>query len=151
MALLLARVDGLAAAAANEPPPLTLIRVLDGFSLVGCCGMGGSADGALVFTARRELENAYNSCQPSQLHVSRWDGAAAQLGAPQPLSIAGLPPQAAQAMLCDFDTIYHPAFGYAATLTWKEDEITAATALLHSRDGRQWQVVQRLEPAPQAH
>ena len=149
MALLLARVDGLAAAAASEPPPLTLMRVLDGFSLVGCCGMGGSADGALVFTARRELENAYNSCQPSQLHVSRWDGAAAQLGAPQPLSIAGLPPQAAQAMLRDFDAIYHPAFGYAATLTWKEDEITAATALLHSRDGRQWQVVQRLEPAPE--
>ena len=149
MALLLARVDGLAAAAANEPPPLTLMRVLDGFSLVDCCGMGGSADGALVFTARRELENAYNSCQPSQLHVSRWDGAAAQLGAPQPLSIAGLPPQAAQAMLRDFDAIYHPAFGYAATLTWKEDEITAATALLHSRDGRQWQVVQRLEPAPE--
>ena len=151
MALLLARVDGLAAAAASEPPPLTLMRVLDGFSLVGCCGMGGSADGALVFTARRELENAYNSCQPSQLHVSHWDGAAAQLGAPQPLSIAGLPPQAAQAILRDFDTIYHPAFGYAATLTWKEDEVPSATALLHSRDGRQWQVVQRLEPAPQAH
>ena len=150
MALLLARVDGLAAAAASEPPPLTLMRVLDGFSLIGCCNMGGSADGALVFTARRELENAYNSCQPSQLHVSRWDGAAAQLGAPQPLSIAGLPPQAAQAMLCDFDAIYHPAFGYAATLTW-EEEAPAATALLHSRDGRQWQVVQRLEPAPQAH
>ena len=151
MALLLARVDGLAAAAASEPPPLTLMRVLDGFSLVGCCGMGGSADGALVFTARRELENAYNSCQPSQLHVSRWDGAAAQLGAPQPLSIAGLPPQAAQAMLRDFDAIYHPAFGYAATLTWKVSEVPAVTALLHSRDGRQWQVVQRLEPAPQAH
>ena len=150
MALLLARVDGLAAAAANEPPPLTLMRVLDGFSMVGCCGMGGSADGALVFTARRELERAYLPW-PSQLHVSRWDGAAAQLGAPQPLSIAGLPPQAAQAMLRDFDAIYHPAFGYAATLTWKEDEITAVTALLHSRDGRQWQVVQRLEPAPQAH
>ena len=150
VALLLARVDGLAAAAASEPPPLTLMRVLDGFSLVGCCGMGGSADGALVFTARRELENAYNSCQPSQLHVSRWDGAAAQLGAPQPLSIAGLPPQAAQAMLCDFDAIYHPAFGYAATLTWQTSEETpAVTALLHSRDGRQWQAVQRLEPAPE--
>ena len=148
MALLLARVDGLAAAAANEPPPLTLMRVLDGFSLVGCCGMGGSADGALVFTARRELGDAYDTCQPSQLHVSRWDGAAAQLGAPQPLSIAGLPPQAAQAMLRDFDAIYHPAFGYAATLTW-EEEAPAATALLHSRDGRQWQVVQRLEPAPE--
>lgn len=53
-------------------------------------------------------------------------------------------------MLCDFDAIYHPAFGYAATLTW-EEEAPAATALLHSRDGRQWQVVQRLEPAPQAH
>lgn len=149
MALLLARVDGLAAAAASEPPPLTLMRVLDGFSLIGCCGMGGSADGALVFTARRELERAYLPW-PSQLHVSRWDGAAAQLGAPQPLSIAGLPPQAAQAMLCDFDAIYHPAFGYAATLTW-EEEAPAATALLHSRDGRQWQAVQRLEPAPQAH
>ena len=150
VALLLARVDGLAAAAASEPPPLTLMRVLDGFSPVSCCSTG-DACGALVFTARRELENAYNSCQPSQLHVSRWDGAAAQLGAPQPLSIAGLPPQAAQAMLCDFDAIYHPAFGYAATLTWKEDEVPSATALLHSRDGRQWQVVQRLEPAPQAH
>ena len=149
MALLLARVDGLAAAAASEPPPLTLMRVLDGFSLIGCCSTG-DACGALVFTARRELERAYLPW-PSQLHVSRWDGAAAQLGAPQPLSIAGLPPQAAQAMLRDFDAIYHPAFGYAATLTWKEDEITAATALLHSRDGRQWQVVQRLEPAPQAH
>lgn len=149
MALLLARVDGLAAAAASEPPPLTLMRVLDGFSLIGCCNMGGSADGALVFTARRELEDAYIPW-PSQLHVSHWDGAAAQLGAPQPLSIAGLPPQAAQAMLCDFDAIYHPAFGYAATLTW-EEEAPAATALLHSRDGRQWQVVQRLEPAPQAH
>ena len=150
MALLLARVDGLAAAAASEPPPLTLMRVLDGFSLVGCCGMGGSADGALVFTAQRDLERAYLPW-PSQLHVSHWDGAAAQLGAPQPLSIAGLPPQAAQAILRDFDTIYHPAFGYAATLTWKEEEAPAATALLHSRDGRQWQVVQRLEPAPQAH
>ena len=149
VALLLARVDGLAAAAASEPPPLTLMRVLDGFSLVGCCGMGGSADGALVFTAQRDLERAYLPW-PSQLHVSHWDGAAAQLGAPQPLSIAGLPPQAAQAMLCDFDAIYHPAFGYAATLTW-EEEAPAATALLHSRDGRQWQVVQRLEPAPQAH
>ena len=148
MALLLARVDGLAAAAASEPPPLTLMRVLDGFSLIGCCGMGGSADGALVFTAQRDLERAYLPW-PSQLHVSRWDGAAAQLGAPQPLSIAGLPPQAAQAMLCDFDAIYHPAFGYAATLTWKEDEVPSATALLHSRDGRQWQVVQRLEPAPE--
>ena len=52
--------------------------------------------------------------------------------------------------ICDFDAIYHPAFGYAATLTW-EEEAPAATALLHSRDGRQWQVVQRLEPAPQAH
>ena len=124
------------------------MRVLDGFSLVGCCGMGGSADGALVFTARRELGDAYDTCQPNQLHVSRWDGAAAQLGAPQPLSIAGLPPQAAQAMLYDFDAIYHPAFGYAATLTWEEEEAPAATALLHSRDGRQWQVVQRLEPAP---
>ena len=150
VALLLARVDGLAAAAASEPPPLTLTRVLDGFSLVGCCGMGGSADGALVFTAQRDLERAYLPW-PSQLHVSHWDGAAAQLGAPQPLSIAGLPPQAAQAILRDFDTIYHPAFGYAATLTWKEDEVPSATALLHSRDGRQWQVVQRLEPAPQAH
>ena len=150
VALLLARVDGLAAAAASEPPPLTLMRVLDGFSLVGCCGMGGSADGALVFTAQRDLERAYLPW-PSQLHVSHWDGAAAQLGAPQPLSIAGLPPQAAQAILRDFDTIYHPAFGYAATLTWKEDEVPSATALLHSRDGRQWQVVQRLEPAPQAH
>ena len=150
VALLLARVDGLAAAAASEPPPLTLMRVLDGFSLVGCCGMGGSADGALVFTAQRDLERAYLPW-PSQLHVSHWDGAAAQLGAPQPLSIAGLPPQAAQAMLCDFDAIYHPAFGYAATLTWMEDEVPSATALLHSRDGRQWQVVQRLEPAPQAH
>ena len=150
VALLLARVDGLAAAAASEPPPLTLMRVLDGYSLIGCCNMGGSADGALVFTAQRDLERAYLPW-PSQLHVSRWDGAAAQLGAPQPLSIAGLPPQAAQAMLRDFDAIYHPAFGYAATLTWKEDEITAATALLHSRDGRQWQVVQRLKPAPQAH
>ena len=150
VALLLARVDGLAAAAASEPPPLTLMRVLDGFSLIGCCNMGGSADGALVFTARHELEDAYDTCRPSQLHVSSWDGAAAQLGAPQPLSIAGLPPQAAQAMLCDFDAIYHPAFGYAATLTW-EEEAPAATALLHSRDGRQWQVVQRLEPAPQAH
>ena len=149
VALLLARVDGLAAAAASEPPPLTLMRVLDGFSLVGCCGMGGSADGALVFTAQRDLERAYLPW-PSQLHVSHWDGAAAQLGAPQPLSIAGLPPQAAQAILRDFDTIYHPAFGYAATLTW-EEEAPAATALLHSRDGRQWQVVQRLEPAPQAH
>ena len=148
MALLLARVDGLAAAAASEPPPLTLMRVLDGFSLIGCCGMGGSADGALVFTAQRDLERAYLPW-PSQLHVSRWDGAAAQLGAPQPLSIAGLPPQAAQAILRDFDTIYHPAFGYAATLTWKEDEVPSATALLHSRDGRQWQVVQRLEPAPE--
>ena len=147
VALLLARVDGLAAAAASEPPPLTLMRVLDGFSLVGCCGMGGSADGALVFTAQRDLERAYLPW-PSQLHVSHWDGAAAQLGAPQPLSIAGLPPQAAQAILRDFDTIYHPAFGYAATLTWKEDEVPSATALLHSRDGRQWQVVQRLEPAP---
>ena len=147
VALLLARVDGLAAAAASEPPPLTLMRVLDGFSLIGCCNMGGSADGALVFTARRELGDAYDTCQPNQLHVSRWDGSAAQLGAPQPLSIAGLPPQAAQAMLCDFDAIYHPAFGYAATLTW-EEEAPAATALLHSRDGRQWQVVQRLEPAP---
>ena len=150
VALLLARVDGLAAAAASEPPPLTLMRVLDGFSLVDCCGMGGSADGALVFTAQRDLERAYLPW-PSQLHVSHWDGAAAQLGAPQPLSIAGLPPQAAQAILRDFDTIYHPAFGYAATLTWKEDEVPSATALLHSRDGRQWQVVQRLEPAPQAH
>ena len=150
MALLLARVDGLAAAAASEPPPLTLMRVLDGFSLIGCCNMGGSADGALVFTAQRDLERAYLPW-PSQLHVSHWDGAAAQLGAPQPLSIAGLPPQAAQAILRDFDTIYHPAFGYAATLTWKEDEVPSATALLHSRDGRQWQVVQRLEPAPQAH
>lgn len=150
VALLLARVDGLAAAAASEPPPLTLMRVLDGFSLVGCCGMGGSADGALVFTAQRDLERAYLPW-PSQLHVSHWDGAAAQLGAPQPLSIAGLPPQAAQAILRDFDTIYHPAFGYAATLTWMEDEVPSATALLHSRDGRQWQVVQRLEPAPQAH
>ena len=148
VALLLARVDGLAAAAASEPPPLTLMRVLDGFSLIGCCNMGGSADGALVFTARRELERAYLPW-PSQLHVSRWDGAAAQLGAPQPLSIAGLPPQAAQAMLYDFDAIYHPAFGYAATLTWEEEEAPAATALLHSRDGRQWQVVQRLEPAPE--
>ena len=80
--------------------------------------------------------------------MSRWDGAAAQLGAPQPLSIAGLPPQAAQAMLCDFDAIYHPAFGYAATLTW-EEEAPAATALLHSRDGRQRQMAQRLEPAPE--
>ena len=150
VALLLARVDGLAAAAASEPPPLTLMRVLDGFSLIGCCNMGGSADGALVFTAQRDLERAYLPW-PSQLHVSHWDGAAAQLGAPQPLSIAGLPPQAAQAILRDFDTIYHPAFGYAATLTWKEDEVPSATALLHSRDGRQWQVVQRLEPAPQAH
>ena len=150
VALLLARVDGLAAAAASEPPPLTLIRVLDGFSLIGCCNMGGSADGALVFTAQRDLERAYLPW-PSQLHVSRWDGAAAQLGAPQPLSIAGLPPQAAQAMLRDFDAIYHPAFGYAATLTWKVSEVPAVTALLHSRDGRQWQVVQRLEPAPQAH
>ena len=149
MALLLARVDGLAAAAASEPPPLTLMRVLDGFSPVSCCSTG-DACGALVFTARRELERAYLPW-PSQLHVSRWDGAAAQLGAPQPLSIAGLPPQAAQAMLCDFDAIYHPAFGYAATLTWEEEEAPAATALLHSRDGRQWQVVQRLEPAPQAH
>ena len=148
MALLLARVDGLAVAAASEPPPLTLMRVLDGFSLIGCCGMGGSADGALVFTAQRDLERAYLPW-PSQLHVSRWDGAAAQLGAPQPLSIAGLPPQAAQAILRDFDTIYHPAFGYAATLTWKEDEVPSATALLHSRDGRQWQGVQRLEPAPE--
>ena len=149
VALLLARVDGLAAAAASEPPPLTLMRVLDGFSLIGCCNMGGSADGALVFTARRELEDAYIPW-PSQLHVSRWDGAAAQLGAPQPLSIAGLPPQAAQAMLCDFDAIYHPAFGYAATLTWQTSEETpAVTALLHSRDGRQWQAVQRLEPAPE--
>lgn len=148
MALLLARVDGLAAAAASEPPPLTLMRVLDGFSPVSCCSTG-DACGALVFTARRELERAYLPW-PSQLHVSRWDGAAAQLGAPQPLSIAGLPPQAAQAMLCDFDAIYHPAFGYAATLTW-EEEAPAVTALLHSRDGRQWQVVQRLEPAPQAH
>ena len=147
VALLLARVDGLTAAAASEPPPLTLMRVLDGFSLIGCCNMGGSADGALVFTAQRDLERAYLPW-PSQLHVSRWDGAAAQLGAPQPLSIAGLPPQAAQAMLCDFDAIYHPAFGYAATLTW-EEEAPAATALLHSRDGRQWQVVQRLEPAPE--
>ena len=151
VALLLARVDGLAAAAASEPPPLTLMRVLDGFSLIGCCNMGGSADSALVFTAQRELGDAYDTCQPNQLHVSRWDGAAAQLGVPQPLSIAGLPPQAAQAMLCDFDAIYHPAFGYAATLTWMEDEVPSATALLHSRDGRQWQVVQRLEPAPQAH
>lgn len=150
VALLLARVDGLTAAAASEPPPLTLMRVLDGFSLIGCCNMGGSADGALVFTAQRDLERAYLPW-PSQLHVSRWDGAAAQLGAPQPLSIAGLPPQAAQAILRDFDAIYHPAFGYAATLTWKEEEAPAATALLHSRDGRQWQVVQRLEPAPQAH
>ena len=148
VALLLARVDGLAAAAASEPPPLTLMRVLDGFSLIGCCNMGGSADGALVFTAQRDLERAYLPW-PSQLHVSRWDGAAAQLGAPQPLSIAGLPPQAAQAILRDFDAIYHPAFGYAATLTWKEEEAPAATALLHSRDGRQWQVVQRLEPAPE--
>ena len=148
VALLLARVDGLAAAAASEPPPLTLMRVLDGFSLIGCCNMGGSADGALVFTARHELEDAYDTCRPSQLHVSSWDGAAAQLSAPQPLSIAGLPPQAAQAMLCDFDAVYHPAFGYAATLTW-EEEAPAATALLHSRDGRQWQVVQRLEPAPE--
>ena len=151
VALLLARVDGLAAAAASEPPPLTLMRVLDGFSLIGCCNMGGSADGALVFTARHELEDAYDTCRPSQLHVSCWDGAAAQLGAPQPLSIAGLPPQAAQAMLRNFDAIYHPAFGYAATLTWKVSEVPAVTALLHSRDGRQWQVVQRLEPAPQAH
>ena len=143
MALLLARVDGLAAAAASEPPPLTLMRVLDGFSPVSCCSTG-DACGALVFTARRELEHAYLPW-PSQLHVSRWDGAAAQLGAPQPLSIAGLPPQAAQAMLCDFDAIYHPAFGYAATLTWQTSEETpAVTALLHSRDGRQWQVVQRL-------
>ena len=126
------------------------MRVLDGFSLIGCCSTG-DACGALVFTARRELEDAYGLLQSQQLHVSCWDGAAAQLGAPQPLSIAGLPPQAAQAILRDFDAIYHPAFGYAATLTWKEDEITAATALLHSRDGRQWQVVQRLEPAPQAH
>ena len=148
VALLLARVDGLTAAAASEPPPLTLMRVLDGFSLIGCCNMGGSADGALVFTAQRDLERAYLPW-PSQLHVSRWDGAAAQLGAPQPLSIAGLPPQAAQAMLRDFDAIYHPAFGYAATLTWKVSEVPAATALLHSRDGRQWQVVQRLEPAPE--
>ena len=147
MALLLARVDGLAAAAASEPPPLTLMRVLDGFSPVSCCSTG-DACGALVFTARRELEDAYGLLQSQQLHVSCWDGAAAQLGAPQPLSIAGLPPQAAH-MLRDFDAIYHPAFGYAATLTWKEDEITAATALLHSRDGRQWQVVQRLEPAPE--
>ena len=150
MALLLARVDGLAAAAASEPPPLTLMRVLDGFSLIGCCNMGGSADGALVFTARHELEDAYDTCRPSQLHVSSWDGAAAQLGVPQPLSIAGLPPQAAQAMLCDFDAIYHPAFGYAATLTWQTSEETpAVTALLHSRDGRQWQAVQWLDSYPE--
>ena len=149
VALLLARVDGLAAAAASEPPPLTLMRVLDGFSPVSCCSTG-DACGALVFTARRELEDAYGLLQSQQLHVSRWDGAAAQLGAPQPLSIAGLPPQAAQAMLRDFDAIYHPAFGYAATLTWQTSEETpAVTALLHSRDGRQWQVVQRLEPAPE--
>ena len=78
VALLLARVDGLAAAAASEPPPLTLMRVLDGFSLVGCCGMGQRGRRTGVHGAARAGECVQLvPAKPASRQPLGWRGSAA--------------------------------------------------------------------------
>lgn len=145
-ALLLARLQDDAGGEGASPPPLALSSVLPGHSFIGRCRASGSH--ALVFTLHR---GGAQAAWPGQLHVSQWDGAAGRLGAPQPMRLHALPPLAQAAALRDLDAVHHPAFGYAATLTWQPPRAGSqgpwpapSGALLHSPDGRHWQMVQAL-------
>ncbi len=150
--LLLARIDDTAAhATLASAPPLTLTRLWSGHSLVGRCRAGAHASDALLFTLAQDGAGA---ARPGQLYVSHWSGATAALGAPQPLRINGLPQHAAQGLLRDFDALHHPDFGYAAALVWQtvgagggEAGHALTGALLHSSDGRHWQVAELLAEA----
>ncbi|RMX09452.1 hypothetical protein EBQ34_13405 [Vandammella animalimorsus] len=137
-------------------PPLQLARVLAGHSLLAVCGQG--AGHALVFMLAQPEAGA--AARVHRLCLSRWDGARAQLSPAQPVDITGLPAEAGNATLLDWDAVHHPGFGFAATLLWRparpgsgdgsdgsdgSGPVPApAGAVLHSPDGQYWSVVQML-------
>ncbi|CAG1015615.1 hypothetical protein BURC_01004 [Burkholderiaceae bacterium] len=107
--------------------------------------------GTLLFLLHTGLE-LLGQATPRQLRLLRWpaNGDAQSTLADEPLVIDGLPPELMDASLVDLDAIHHPEFGHAATLSWlvpaADGELPGrcAGALLHSRDGLRWKLVQDL-------
>jgi hypothetical protein len=127
----------------------TIVQWLPGHAWVTHCAH--AAQQALVVTSAHGV-GRLGQAQVRDLQAWHWQAAEGRLHSPQALQIDGLPPGAQQAALADLDITHHPGFGFAAMLAWwlpamahEAGGPVRTGVLMHSRDGRHWQVV---SPAP---
>ena len=140
----LARAPG---GAALEPAPVIEQLCID-HSYVAQCR--ASALEHRVYVTTQGLQGL-GRADVQHLRVLDWDASQGVLRSGPAMSIDGLASDALRSPLADLDVVFHPDFGYAASLAWLPASAAGQPAgvrtgaLLHSADGVHWRLLQALD------